>query len=153
FFREIDSSLGFLSLNMNRVHSPDDFFGAMNHVTGSFNWAYIDSRDVAHFHSGRYPIRAAGVDPELPTWGTGSAEWTGFLTEEAHPHSVNPPSGFLSSWNNKPARGWAAADNNYSYRSVHRVQLLNDRLAQLVAPISKADMVRAMEDAATVDLR
>src|SRR5439155_15700362 len=72
-----------------------------------------------------------------------------------HPHVVKPSSGYLASWNNKPGVGWRAADDNYSYNDVYRVQSLTERLRPLVARgnIEITDMIDVMEGAATVDLR
>ena len=36
----------------------------------------------------------------------------------------------LVNWNNKPARGFGAADDQWDYGSIHRVDLLNDNLDQ-----------------------
>jgi acyl-homoserine lactone acylase PvdQ len=155
FFGEADSSPAFQLLNTNQVHDPQTFFEAMNYVTGSFNWLYVDDDDVAYFHSGLYPRRAAGVDHELPVWGTGDWEWNGFLGLEEHPHTANPAAGYIASWNNKPAPAWRAADANYSYSPVYRVQSLTERLRSAVQGpgIGITDMIDIMEDAATVDLR
>lgn len=157
FFGEADSSPAFILLNSNAVKDPESFYEAMNYVTGSFNWLYVDESDVAYFHSGLYPKRAPGVDHERPVWGTGEWEWRGFLPLEAHPHLANPASGFIASWNNKAAPGWRAADANYSYSPVYRSQSLTERLADALAPgqppITLAQMIDIMEGAATVDLR
>ena len=45
----------------------------------------------------------AGTDPALPTLGTGDYDWRGFLPFEAHARGINPPSGAILNWNNKPA--------------------------------------------------
>jgi acyl-homoserine lactone acylase PvdQ len=156
FFGEADSSPSFVLLNTNQVHDAESFQNAMALETGSFNWLYVDSRDVSYYHSGLYPIRARGVSNELPTWGTGEWEWQGWVTAEDHPHDTNPEEGFIASWNNKPARNWRAADGNYGYGPIHRVLSLQERVDALVeghAPIHVTDMVDAMEGAATVDLR
>src|SRR3546814_12371953 len=45
---------------------------------------------IAYFEAGALPKKAAGVDPRLPTPGTGEYEWTGFLTRDAKTHMINP---------------------------------------------------------------
>ena len=75
-------------------------------------------------------MRDQRVDPRLPTNGTGEYEWKGFLAPSAHPQQINPPIGLLVNWNNSPAPGFGAADDNWSYGSIHRVQLLTDGLAR-----------------------
>jgi acyl-homoserine lactone acylase PvdQ len=155
FFGELDSAVAFVQLMNGTVRDPASFATAMSSVTGSFNWLYVDDDDLSFFHSGLYPVRAAGVDPDLPSWGTGRWEWKGFLSEAAHPQQVNPSRGWLTSWNNKPAKAWRAADSNWGYGPVHRSEMLSDRLAARVpsGAVTRADMVRIMADAATVDLR
>jgi len=155
FGAELDSAISFVYLNGDRVTDPATFQKAMSYLTGSFNWLYVDNRNVAYYHSGRYPVRAPGVDPHLPAWGTGKWEWRGFVPFAAHPHVVNPSRGWISSWNNKPARAWHASDAQWGYGSVHRVQMLSRRLAHRIPKgnVRPAGMVRIMGQAATVDLR
>ena len=69
YFAELDTALPFLQATRNDVHDVRSFQEVFNNTTGSFNWFYIDDRDIAFFHSGLYPRRAAGVHPELPSWG------------------------------------------------------------------------------------
>ena len=37
--------------------------------------------------------------------------------------------GVILNWNNKPAPGWAAADDEWSFGSVYRVELFEDAIA------------------------
>lgn len=152
---ELDTALPFLQASRNDVHDVQSFYDTFYNTTGSFNWFYIDNRDIAFFHSGDYPQRAPGVHPELPSWGNGQYDWNGFLPQAAHPQASNPERGYLASWNNRPARDWWAADSHASYASVHRNDILDVRLQQLVSEgnVTRARMVEAMGDAATVDLR
>jgi acyl-homoserine lactone acylase PvdQ len=160
WFDELSSAAAFLEWNdPDRIRGAHDFLRTAARSTGTFNWFYADARDIAYYSAGRLPIRARGVDPNFPSWGTGEWEWRGFLPatglpNDPHPHAINPRSGFLTNWNNKPAPEWSAADNNYAYGPVFRVQSLSDRLRRAVAggETSRADVVNAMEDAATVDL-
>jgi hypothetical protein len=55
-------------------------------------------------------------------------------------------------WNNRPAPKWGAADDNWSYGSVQRVQMLNDNLAKTQTH-TLATVTSAMNAAATQDLR
>lgn len=156
FGLEVDSGGSYLRLNENAAGTPERFRDVMATNTGSFNWVYVNRTQVAFFHSGRYPRRAAGVDPDLPTWGTGEWEWRGFLTADLQPFDVDPRQGFMTSWNNKPARGWRAADGARDYTAVHRSQLLDARLRPLVKGRGRATLAQAVEAmalAATTDLR
>jgi acyl-homoserine lactone acylase PvdQ len=150
--RELLSALAFQDLNMNRVTSARSFLHAMNQLEFTFNWFYADDRDIATFSSGRLPIRAPSVDGGLPTIGTGDFEWRGFLPEAGHVQAINPPGGAIVNWNNKPGRDFSAADDNWAYGSVQRVELLQNGIAARPKH-TLASVVGAMNQAATQDLR
>jgi acyl-homoserine lactone acylase PvdQ len=141
--------LALSDLDSNRVHSPQDFFRAVNQFETTFNWPYIDNRQIAYFSSGRLPIRAPGVDPSLPTLGTGAYDWRGFISLARHPHEIAPRSDVYTNWNNKPAPDFAAADDNYGYGSIDHVQLYTG----FRRGMRLADDVSIMNRAATQDLR
>jgi acyl-homoserine lactone acylase PvdQ len=147
--REAMSAIGFADLNANRVRSARDFPRVMNQVEFTFNWHYADDRDIAFFSSGRLPVRPRSVDPSLPTLGNGRHEWRGYIGQRAHPQAIDPPGGLLLNWNNKPAAGFGAADNEWAYGSVQRVDLFEvpQRRLQL------HELVGVMNRAATRDLR
>ena len=150
--REAMSAIGFADLNANEVRSARDFSRVMNQVEFTFNWHYADNRDIAFFSSGRLPIRPRGTDPSLPTLGTGRWEWRGFLSRARHPQAINPGrgnDGIVTNWNNKPARGFGAADDEYSYGSVQRVELFKGFRRKLALH----HLVGIMNRAATRDLR
>ena len=150
--RELLSTRAFYDLNTGRVTSAKDFLTTMNAVEFSFNWFYADDRDIALFSSGRLPIRAVGTDPALPTVGTGENDWRGFLPFTGHARGINPPSGAILNWNNRPAADVGAADSNFAYGSVHRVDLLRAAVAGRKQH-SLATLTGAMNKAATQDLR
>ena len=101
-----------------RSTRPQTLRDAMATSPFTFNVGYADDRDIAMYSAGKLPMRDSRVDPRLPTKGTGEYEWKGFLRKAQHPFQVNPPSGTLVNWNNRPAPGWGAADDNWSYGSV-----------------------------------
>ncbi len=150
--RELLSTRAFYELNTGRVTSAQDFLRTMNGVEFSFNWFYADDRDIALFSSGRLPVRAAGTDPALPTLGIGDYDWRGFLPFDAHARGINPPTGAIVNWNNKPAADVGAADSNFSYGSVQRVDLLRAAIAARKKH-TLATLTGAMNKAATQDLR
>jgi hypothetical protein len=120
--------------------------------------------------SGKLPVRNPHVNPNFPTWGTGEWEWEGFVpvdlsAADVHPRaSTVPPSGaivngtlvsgFFTNWNNKPAPGFSAADSNFAYGPVYRVQSLSDRVRAILGArvATPADVINAMEDGGSVDL-
>lgn len=149
--REVDSVIGFARFNdPGYMTGPHAFAQAAAEIEYTFNWFYIDSRDISFFSSGRLPLRAAGVEPDLPRWGDARYDWQGWLADADHPQQTNPPSGQLVNWNNKPAPGFAAADGQWGYGPVHRSQPLASRVADAS---TTAELVAAVQDAATVDTR
>ena len=150
--RELASLRFFLDLSMNRIRSGKDFVRAAAGMELAFNWVYADNRDIAQFTSGRLPVRPATVDPGLPTKGTGEYEWQGFVPAAAHAQVINPTSGVILNWNNKPARGYAGADDEWTWGSVQRVDLLWDGIARRQKH-TLATVVGVMNGAATQDLR
>jgi len=149
--RELLSAAPFYALDTNAVTSAKSFLKTMAAVEFSFNWFYVDSRDIALFSSGRLPVRAAGTDPSLPRIGDGRFEWQGFLTPAQHAQGIAARNGVILNWNNKPAAGVGAADDNWSYGSVHRVDLLTAAVG--TGKHSLATLAGAMNMAATQDLR
>jgi acyl-homoserine lactone acylase PvdQ len=150
--REMLSASAFYALNTGRVTSATQFLRTMNDVEFSFNWFYADDRDIAFFSSGRLPQRAPGTDPGLPTLGTGDFDWRGFVPFAGHARGINPPSGVILNWNNKPAANVGAADSNFAYGSVQRVALITAQIAKRKKH-SLATVTAVMNDVATQDLR
>jgi acyl-homoserine lactone acylase PvdQ len=163
YFHEADSSRAFLDLNdPAAVQNAQDFMRAMSKMNLTFNWFYVDDRDIAYFNSGNNPVRAR-TDPNFPTWGTGRWDWQNFnpalwmsdYTPNAeHPQAVNQS--YLTSWNNKQARGFRAADDNFGFSSLYRSLLLDHEIEAGLAKggkLSLPELVDAMEEAGTVDLR
>jgi len=155
---ELGSARGFFHINDPNfmTNGYDSFRQAMGTgVDYTFNWFYVDAKDIGYQHSCKCPQRAQGVDPYLPTWGTGEWDWQGFIPLSAQPNAVNPPQGFLTSWNNKQAPQFKSNDRQFSYGPVFRSQMLDVRIRSRIGAgnIDRPDLVDAMEDAGTVDLR
>ena len=149
--RELKAALDVYDLSTGRLKSAQQFTHDLSRFEMSFNGFYVDSKHIAFVSSGRLPLRAAGVDPGFPTVGTGAYDWTGFLAPAAHPQAIDPPSGALVNWNNKPAPGFAAADDNFAYGSSHRSLLLSGNLK--AGKNTVLDVVNTMNKSATQDLR
>jgi len=155
--QELDSAVGFARINdPDFTRDVESFQRAFDGVDYTFNWFYVDDRDISYFHSGLLPLRAPGVSADLPRFGDEVHDWQGFLAFADKPKQTNPPQGYLSSWNNKQAPGFAAADNQWGYGPVYRSLLLDRRIEQRLAggkKMTRVGLVEAMQDAATADLR
>ncbi|MFE9497864.1 penicillin acylase family protein [Streptomyces collinus] len=161
YLHEADSIIGFQMLNdPDYVKSPQDFQSAAQHINYTFNWFYADSQHTAYDNSGDNPVRAAGVDAEFPVWAQPAYEWqswdpatntAAYTPASAHPNSVDQD--YYISWNNKQAKDYTTA--SWGDGSVHRGNLLDDRVRRLVAAggVTRAKLTQAMADAALADLR
>ncbi|MER6277571.1 penicillin acylase family protein [Streptomyces sp900105245] len=161
YLHEADSIIGFQMLNdPDYVKGPQDFQSAAQHINYTFNWFYADSQHTAYYNSGDNPVRADGVDAEFPVWARPAYEWRNwdpagntadYTPASAHPNSVDQD--YYVSWNNKQAKDYTTA--SWGDGSVHRGNLLDDRVRRLVAAggVTRAQLVQAMADAALADLR
>ncbi|AWT42181.1 MULTISPECIES: penicillin acylase family protein [Streptomyces] len=161
FLHEADSIIGFQMLNdPDYVKGPQDFQRAVQHINYTFNWFYADARHTAYYNSGDNPVRADGVDAEFPVWARPGYEWRGwdpaantadYTPPEQHPNSVDQD--YYISWNNKQAKDYTAAP--WGNGSVHRGNLLDDRVKRLVAAggVTRVSLVKAMAEAGLADLR
>lgn len=93
---------------------------------------------IAYFEAGALPKKAAGVDPRLPTPGTGQYDWTGFLTPDEKPRTINPRQDYLFSWNSK-ATAWSPEGDNARIGATFRTWL-GDRLAKAGRALTLLDM-------------
>ena len=162
YYHEVDSARGFSDLNdPNKIRSPQDFQHAVAKIGYTFNWFYADNKHIAYFNSGNNPERQPRLDPTLPV--RAKFEWPGYNADintaaytpfAQHPQVIDQD--YLTSWNNKQAPGYGAPDTDSTYTSIFRSQSLDDRIKEAIrrkGKIELADLVNAMEDAGTVDLR
>ena len=130
------------STTPRRWSRRQEFMQAACRIQYTFNWFFIDSKQIAYFNSGINPVRAKRAHPDLPTPGTRKFEWQGFVAAEpgaalgrpgrpdqrrpadqlsaqepcaAHPQVVDQR--YITSWNNKQAPGFRAPDDDFSTRS------------------------------------
>jgi acyl-homoserine lactone acylase PvdQ len=161
YLHELDSARGFAAFNEpGTIRGARSFQHAAAQVDYTFNWFYVDSRSSAYFNSGANPVRAKGVDGNLPT--DARFEWKRFdpadntsarTPASAHPQAVDQP--VLTSWNNKQAPGYTAAATQ-TFTSVYRSQSLDAAIAKRSRggrKLTLAELTSAMAEAATVDLR
>ena len=144
--------LPFEDLTVGRVHNAKQFMKSMEQSPFTFNSGYADDRNIAMYSTGFYPLRPKGVDGDLPTNGNGGYEWKGFAPAKLHPQAINSKSGVLVNWNNKPAKDFPAADDQFAYGPMFRSQMLAAGLAKH-KKLNLAQVVSSMNQAATTDFR
>jgi acyl-homoserine lactone acylase PvdQ len=147
-------------LSNGQVHSPRSFMKAAALTPQTFNSFYMDYKHTAMYGAGLLPLRPKGLDPSLPTVGSGKYEWRGFLPADRHIQGVDPQhtpvKGTMVNWNNISAHGFGAADDSFGGNgSAARVDMLNRELRLLKAngKWSLASVTAAMNAAATQDVR
>ena len=154
--RETVDQLFFQQMTYGRVHSARDFINAAYKTPQTFNSFYASTNEAAFVTSGRLPRRPKGVNPDLPVNGEGKYEWSGYLPNSAHPQVVNPSTGYIVNWNNKPAKDFPASDSRWNEQSLQRQKLLTDELArqpkQTLATVLAAANAGATEDVRIVEL-
>jgi acyl-homoserine lactone acylase PvdQ len=164
YMHEVDSARGFADFNdPDKMKTPGAFQRAAYKIGYTFNWLYVDNKHDAYFNSGDNPVRAKQVNPNFPVRGRRKYLWRNFderiSTADYTPasqHAQAVDQDWITSWNNKQARGTRAADAQWGFSSVYRSQPLSDRIRRGVKGKRKMTLVQlinAMEDAGTVDLR
>ena len=129
--RETVDQIFFQRLTYGRVRSAKDFVAAAMTTPQTFNAFYASDREIAFATTGRLPLHRRGVSHDLPVDGRGRYEWRGLLPARRHPQSIDPPSGMLINWNNKPAPGFPSSDSRFGMEGpVTRDRLLLRELAR-----------------------
>ncbi|MFZ4507333.1 MAG: penicillin acylase family protein [Fimbriimonas sp.] len=129
-----------------RAKNPKDVAEATRLATVNFNLFYATrSGDIGWRYTGKFPIRASSYDPRLPFPGGPATEWKGFLPFDQIPNVVNPKSGIIANWNNKPAAWWPNLDTP-TWQRVFRNQALLDNLTKPL--LSAPDLETAAWDIA-----
>lgn len=159
--RELDNAAAFGAFNFpDLIRSAEDFGEAASNIVVSLNLYYADRDTVAYWHTGRYPVRAQGVETRLPTWGDGEWEWNGNIPFTEQPQFVSSQGDpatrdYTYNWNNKPAKGWANGDDT-NWGEIHRVDALVSQMDAALAgagTMDRLDVINMMNSAATVDPR
>jgi len=161
--REVDAARSFADWN-----SPDVVKDAESWTKSAykddltFNWFYADDEQIAYFNSGANPVRAKRTHPNFPVkakpkfmWRNYDPELNTFKRQPISKHAQVIDQRYLTSWNNKPARG-VRCDSVKCYSATYRSQPLDDRIkagTRGARKMSLVDLINAMEDAGTVDLR
>src|SRR5215204_2367639 len=164
YMHEVDSARGFSDFqDPDKIKSPRDFQRAAHKIGYTFNWLYLDDKNVAYFNSGNNPVRAKAVDPNFPVRARTKFEWRGWNPDNQtarytpfsqHPQVVNQS--YLTSWNNKQAPGYSASDANWGFSSAYRSIPLDDYIKKGTRGANKmslVELIEAMELAGTTDLR
>jgi len=151
--RETVDQLFNQQMTFGRVHSAKDFVHAAEKTPQTFNSFYASATESAFYTSGALPIRPKGVNGDLPVDGSGKYEWKGELPAAKHPQVIDPASGYIVNWNNKPAANFPAGDDRFGNEGgIQRVDLLKGELARY-PKATLANVLASANAAATEDVR
>lgn len=102
-------------------------------MSTTINFYYMDTTgNIGYTLSGKYPQRQPNHDNRLPVPGDGSMDWLGMQPFENNPRAFNPEQGYISNWNNRPARNWPSSDNwGGNWAKADRVSAINERIESL----------------------
>lgn len=140
-------------MTYGRVKNAADYLKAAEQTPQTFNSFYASKTESAFYTAGALPQRKSGVNPTLPVDGRGNYEWTGEIPTSRHPQVVNPASGLITNWNNKPAKNFPAGDDRFgSEGGLQRVLMLDGELARH-DKLSLADVLSAETAASSEDVR
>jgi hypothetical protein len=163
YWHEVDSAGAFADWNSpDVVHNAQDFTESAFKNDLTFNWFYADDDQIAYVNSGANPKRPHNTSPQFPVRAKERFMWKDWDPDLAlfkrEPLSQRPQvvdQRYLTSWNNKQALGYRN-DAIRDYTSVYRSDSLDERIKEQIAgprKMSLVELINAMEDAGTVDLR
>ncbi len=114
------------NLEWDRAQNMAEFEKAIPRCASSTNIQYGDEEGhIAHWHAARLAIRPGGIDPRLPTPGTGEYEWQGWVPFSEWSKIKDPAEGYLHVWNNKPTDATAYGDE-FRWGATFRNYLAHD---------------------------
>lgn len=96
--------------NLYDATTPEQIDASTQDSPMSFNFFWATPKHFGYRYAGAVPIRAAGLDPRLPTPGEPQYDWKGYIPPAQMPHVIDPKSGLLANWNNKPVSWWPNLD-------------------------------------------
>lgn len=124
-----------------------DLMKSIDSSTVNFNFFFATtSGETGYAYTGLIPKRNPGWDPRLPI--PAEAAWTSYLPREQMPHALNPKSGLLANWNNKPTAWWDNGDTP-AWGEIFRDRVLRDALTKKT--LSVADVETAAWKIARTD--
>ncbi len=160
---EVDSAISFGDWNSPEVvHDARSWIKAGHRNDLTFNWFYVDDDHVAYYNSGANPQRSPRTHPNFPVlgeprfmWRDYNARYNTFKREPFSRHPQVVDQRFLTSWNNKQARGYRC-DGIRCYSPVYRVDSLDRKIRAAIKGkrrLSLPGLIDIMESAGTTDLR
>ncbi|MDF0668413.1 MAG: penicillin acylase family protein [Nitrospira sp.] len=120
-------------LAMDRVRSVSEAIAVMNHAGGPpSNVILADSSGhIAWTYTGRIPVRRGFDGSVSVSWADGRSDWRGYVSPEALPSIVDPPSGFVVSANQRMLDVSYPYVVGHSFANGYRAFRISQRLASM----------------------
>ncbi len=127
-FRGREIASGVALTKLWRARSASEMDAALQSATMNFNgfWATKDGH-IGWRYCGLYPVRSNNLDPRLPI--EASQAWTTVATAAQMPHVIDPKSGVIFNWNNRPTEWWPNSDTP-AWGPIFRNSALSDALGK-----------------------
>jgi len=141
-------------LTYGQVKNAKSFVDAVKQSPQTFNSFYASKTESAFYTSGAMPMRKKGVSGDLPVDGSsGKYGWSGELASSKHPQVINPSSGLIINWNNKPAKDFPAGDDRFGAEGGLQRTLMLEKEVARNSKLSLTDVLSAENAGATGDVR
>ncbi|MGC4098058.1 MAG: penicillin acylase family protein [Nitrospira sp.] len=129
-------------LAMDRVRSVDEAIVVMNRAGGPANNVLLadNGGHIAWTYTGKIPMRRGFDGSASVSWADGSAGWTGYVSPEAMPKIVDPPSGFVVSANQRMLDPSYPYVIGHSFAGGYRAFRISQRLESM-ANIRERDLL------------
>ncbi|MEQ9414363.1 MAG: penicillin acylase family protein, partial [Cyclobacteriaceae bacterium] len=132
---------------LNRAKNHRDYMAALEYYSGpAQNFAFASTEgDIAMRIQGKYPVRRKDEGRFVLDGTKTSTEWQAYIPNEQNVMTKNPPRGFVSSANQRPADQtypYYVHSNNYE---AYRNRRINQQLG-VMDEITPADIMRLQND-------
>jgi penicillin G amidase len=128
---------------LNKAKNFEDFEKALQHYyVPSQNFAFAAANnDIAMYIAGRVPIQWQDQGRFVMPGNTAAYEWQGFVPQDHIPKILNPPSGYVSSANER------STDRHYPYhyRHYNEEHYRNRRANQVLSKLNAVDETAMMQ--------
>lgn len=128
-------------LDLYRATTSAEIMKAADGAFATFNLFFaFTGGDIGYRYVGRLPLRSPDYDPRLPMPAGPRSAWRGYLDMAKMPRVVNPRSGVIVNWNNKPVSWWPNYDTP-AWGQIFRNEVLAEQIP--AGPVGVADVEMA----------
>lgn len=137
-------------LAMDRVRSVDEAVTVMTRAGGPANNVILADRagHIAWTYTGKIPVRRGFDGSVSVSWSDGRAGWMGYVSPEAVPNIVDPPSGFVVSANQRMLATTDPLVVGHSFANGYRAFRISQRL-ETMTNIREEDLFDLQLDVTT----